>query len=167
QRRIHGVSTPMVRVRPLASEAAEALGAYPSPRAASSTRARVASLTPGRWRSARETVAVETPAARATSSMAAFTAGKCALLPTGAQHCVEDWDKTIGLHRAGVPAGRSPSDLVGPAHRHAHPGPAEHLDVVLPVTGGQGRLRGHVQTLAHQLQGTGLGHPVRGDVQPR
>src|SRR2546421_3939286 len=71
--------TPTVWVRPLASR--EALGetTYPSSSAIATIRARVCSDTVGRPRSARETVAVDTPARWATSLRL--------LSPTGAPFC--------------------------------------------------------------------------------
>ncbi len=69
----HGVSTPIVRVRPVARDDADGVGTYPSRAASASTRRRVASETFGRPRRARETVAVDTPAAWATSSIPATT----------------------------------------------------------------------------------------------
>ena len=59
----------MASVRPLASPDALDDATYPSSSAARRTAARVLSDTFGRPRSARETVAVDTPVARATSSM--------------------------------------------------------------------------------------------------
>src|SRR5918993_4488538 len=69
QRSRNGTSTPMLRVRPEARLDAEEETTYPRDFAADSTRARVAAETCPRPLRARETVAVETPAKRATSSM--------------------------------------------------------------------------------------------------
>src|SRR6478609_6152702 len=69
QRSRNGTSTPMLRVRPEARLEAEADTTYPRLLAASSTFAFAPAETCPRPLSARETVAVETPAARATSSM--------------------------------------------------------------------------------------------------
>src|SRR5665648_169404 len=59
---IHGLISPMVLVRPDARLAADGEATYPSSAAKARTRARVAAFTFGRPRSARDTVAVETPA---------------------------------------------------------------------------------------------------------
>src|SRR4051812_40835514 len=65
----NGTTTATVLLRPAASREAWGSGRYSRSRAAASTRARVDTATFGRPRSARLTVATETPAAEATSSM--------------------------------------------------------------------------------------------------
>src|SRR3954454_12154752 len=65
----YGTTTPTTMVRPEARLDAVGDATYCSSAAASSTRCRVAALTIGRPRRARETVAVDTPAACATSSI--------------------------------------------------------------------------------------------------
>src|SRR6478736_2686635 len=69
QRSRKGTSTPMLRVRPEARLDADAETTYPRLFAAASPFALAPAETWPRPLSARETVAVETPAARATSSM--------------------------------------------------------------------------------------------------
>src|SRR6478609_7903484 len=110
QRLTHGVSSPMVRVRPVASDDADGDGTYPSRAASAWTRRRVASETFGRPRRARETVAVDTPAALATSSMPA-TRGDSPPCPGGSRH-----------PPAASPAGRP--GYRGPRSRTREPHPA-------------------------------------------
>ncbi|GAB3861529.1 hypothetical protein GCM10027610_104180 [Dactylosporangium cerinum] len=69
QRAAYGTITPTVWVRPLARREAIGDTTYDSDAAACSTRSRVSSETLGSPRRVRDTVAVETPASRATSSM--------------------------------------------------------------------------------------------------
>src|SRR5690606_36558350 len=78
---IHGVIRPIERVRPDARLAADGDATYPSASAAARTRSRVEEVTLGSPRSARDTVAVETPAARATSSIPAVMARIVLLAP--------------------------------------------------------------------------------------
>ncbi len=65
----YGTTTPTVPVRPLASRDACGEATYSNWAAAATTRIRVLSATLGSPRRARETVAVDTPASAATSSM--------------------------------------------------------------------------------------------------
>jgi hypothetical protein len=64
-----GPTTPIVPVRPVGRPAALGDGTYPSSAAAPRTTSLVAGATPGNPRSARETVATDTPARGATSVM--------------------------------------------------------------------------------------------------
>ena len=73
----------MTLVRPRASAAADADGAYPSSAAAACTRARVGADTPGLPRSARDTVAGDTWARAATSTMPTGPVGTSSLDRTG------------------------------------------------------------------------------------
>src|SRR5699024_12853155 len=128
QRCTHGVSSPIDRVRPLASERAAGEGKCPSSRAARSTRSRVPGVTFGRPRIARETVAVETPARAATALMPA-KALEDSLRQEAAQHGHE----AILPDRARDVVGGGPRGDVGVAARQAVLRPAEHLDVVVAV----------------------------------
>src|SRR3954464_14057944 len=67
QRPACGRTTPTERIRPVASADARGDAAYPSSSAAARTLVRVSLETLGRPRRARDTVAAETPAYRATS----------------------------------------------------------------------------------------------------
>src|SRR5690606_30406539 len=67
QRSMNGVTTPIVRLRPVTRLAALDDATYPSSAAAASTRSRVDGATCAAALSARDAVAFETPAARATS----------------------------------------------------------------------------------------------------
>src|SRR3954454_17581407 len=71
QRPAYGRATPTARSRPGARPVPSGEAAYPSSSAARSTRSRVPRETLGRPRRARDTVATETPARRATSTMPA------------------------------------------------------------------------------------------------
>ena len=66
-----GAINPIALVRPVVSAAADGEGKYPSCCAASSTASLVLADTPGRPRSARDTVAGENPDNAATSTMPA------------------------------------------------------------------------------------------------
>src|SRR5215218_8093395 len=79
QRVTYGTTTPTTIVLPVARLDAVGEATYCSSAAADSTRCRVLSLTIGSPRSARDTVAVDTPAACATSSilLTAPAAGEC------------------------------------------------------------------------------------------
>src|SRR5690625_7480270 len=105
QRCTHGVSSPIDRVRPLASERAAGEGQYPSSRAARRTRSRVPGVTFGRPRIARETVAVETPARFATALMPAK-----ALEDSLRQEAAQHGHQAILPHRARDVIGRRRSD---------------------------------------------------------
>src|SRR5436305_10205280 len=66
-----GRTTPTDRIRPVANADARGEAAYPSSSAAASTFVRVSRETLGRPRKARDTVAADTPACRATSRIPA------------------------------------------------------------------------------------------------
>src|SRR5579875_168414 len=112
------MTTPTARCRPLDSPAADGDGTYPSSAAAAWTACRVVSDTFGRPRSARETVAVETPLLRATSRM--LVASPLLVTPgPGA-----DGPLPVGSTTARVPA-PLPASPVGPgcAGRSRRPPP--------------------------------------------
>src|SRR3954454_21428160 len=72
-RSVYDAITPTDRVRPVTRAAASGEAVYSSCWAALNTRSRVDVETLGRPRKARDTVATETPASRATSTMLALT----------------------------------------------------------------------------------------------
>ena len=73
QRSVSATITPIERVRPVTSAAASGEAVYSSSSAALSTRSRVEFETLGKPRRALDTVATETPANWATSTMLALT----------------------------------------------------------------------------------------------
>src|SRR5450830_1163972 len=140
------------------------------------TRSRVSVETWGRLRTARETVAVETPAARATSLMLAAMAAHCALSdglgPTcgradSVDEALQHRDRAVLVDRAGHLIRRGLDGVVGVPHGDAPRSPREHLDVVAPVADGHRLVPTNAEPLPQHLESARLGDARRGEVEPR